>query len=78
MKRDDKRFDLAATALDQEAAADAPPTRWHRVIQQVGQSEEEAIDAYGRDRIGPNDRILIHELVLPQFDANGSIIPRVD
>ena len=70
--------DMAAIRAEMRKRDAARPTKWHRIVQQVGQSEDEAIDAYGRDRIGPDDRILIHELVLPQFDANGSIIPRVD
>ena len=50
--------------------------KWHRVVQQVGQSYEEALATYGADRIGPDDGIIQRELVRPQFDAQGRIIPR--
>ena len=44
----------------------AKPRTWHRIVQQVGQSEDEAIDAYGRDRIGPDDGIILREMVRPR------------
>lgn len=40
--------------------------RWHRVIQDVGQSEGQAIDAYGADRIGPNDCVMLRVIVEPK------------
>jgi hypothetical protein len=35
------------------------------IIKEAGQSNDEALDAYGRDRIGPNDRIVIWSIVDP-------------
>lgn len=35
----------------------------HRLIQHVGQTEDEALDLYGRDKIGPRDMIVIHRIV---------------
>ena len=52
-----------------EALADPePPTRWHIIIQHVGQTYEEALAEYGEDRIGPTARIRVCELVEPGPD----------
>lgn len=44
----------------------------HQVIQHVGQTEDEALDEYGREKIGANDLVILIELVGPQFDAEGN------
>ena len=55
----------------------SPPKTWdkyHSLIFREGQTEDEAIDDYGRDRIGPNDFLTIHKLVSPRFDAEDNMI----
>ncbi len=38
------------------------------------ETEDELIDAYGRDKIGANDSIIIFRSVAPRFDAEGDMI----
>lgn len=40
--------------------------RWHRVLQDVGQSEDDAINAYGPERIGIGDSLLLRVIVEPR------------
>lgn len=47
----------------------------HRVVQRSGQSESEAIDTYGRDRLGPHDLLVIRKIVTPTPRAAGSSDP---
>ena len=68
--------DVTAIEAEMRKLDAARPKQWHQVVQQVGQTWDEALDAYGRDRIGPDDGIIQRELVRPQFDAQGRIIPR--
>ena len=52
-------------------------TKWenyHSLIAREGQSEDEAIDEYGRDKIGPRDFVVIRKFVSPRFDADGKMI----
>ena len=35
----------------------------HRVIQRAGQTRDEALNAYGRDRIGPDDVAVLRVIV---------------
>ncbi|MBA4092060.1 MAG: hypothetical protein C0494_15920 [Sphingobium sp.] len=46
-----------------EALRSAGAVVWHRVIQQSGQTLDEALDAYGRDRIAPDDRLIVRKIV---------------
>lgn len=39
---------------------------YHRIVQGVGQTQDEALEAYGRDKIGPNDNLVIRRLVQPE------------
>lgn len=39
--------------------------RWHRVIQGVGQTRDEALDEYGRDKVGENDGVIVRQIVAP-------------
>ncbi len=39
------------------------PVIGHRIVQAVGQSQDKAITLYGRDRIGPTDRLIIRRIV---------------
>jgi hypothetical protein len=63
MSRAGKRLCVAeiATAPEERPA----PRRWHRIIQRVGQSYEEALAEYGPDRIGADDGIIVRIIVLP-------------
>ena len=38
------------------------------------ETEDELIDAYGREKIGANDSIIIFKSVAPRFDAEGNMI----
>jgi hypothetical protein len=44
------------------------------LIQHEWQTQDEAIDAYGRHLIGEHDRIIINRIVSPKWDAEGNII----
>ena len=46
----------------------------HRIIGTLGQTQEQALDAYGRDKIGPKDFVVVRTFVTPRFDANGNMI----
>lgn len=46
----------------------------HSLMAREGQTEDEAIDDYGREKIGPDDFVLIHVPVSPRFDADGNMI----
>ena len=35
----------------------------HRIIQRAGQTEDEAFDAYGRVKMGPNDFVIVREIL---------------
>ena len=47
---------------------------YHQIVARDGQSIDDAIDEYGRGRIGPNDFVVVHELVAPRFDSAGNMI----
>lgn len=36
---------------------------WHRIIQEAGQTQDQALDAYGRDKIGPDDNVIIRRII---------------
>ncbi|NML88800.1 hypothetical protein HHL26_06925 [Sphingobium sp. TB-6] len=46
-----------------EMASPHGPAIWRRIIQHSDQTEDEAIAAYGRDRIAPSDRLIIRKIV---------------
>lgn len=48
--------------------------RVHQLSAGNGQTEDEAIEAYGRERIGPNDLAIVLMPVSPRFDADGNMI----
>ena len=73
MKNPIKRLD-GLTASPQLRAAVAPPPPkpfivWHRGRQWPGQTEEEAFDAYGRDRIGPDDGVFFRRILPCRTDS---------
>lgn len=45
-----------------EKANQHGPAIWRRIIQQPDQTEDEALDVYGRDRIAPTDRLIIRQI----------------
>ena len=46
----------------------------HRILCKDGQTENEAREAYGRDKIGTRDFVIIRSIVAPHFDAAGNMI----
>lgn len=46
-----------------EAAKPGEDRPWHWLIKQPNQTQDEAIDAYGRDKIGPDDNLIIWQIV---------------
>ncbi len=50
-------------------AGDGGFEKVHRVIGRVGQTQEQALDAYGRDKVGPKDFVIVRVLVTPRLHA---------
>jgi hypothetical protein len=48
-----------------EAAKPAVVARWHRLLVDVGDTIERAVDAYGRDRIAAADCLIVRQVVEP-------------
>lgn len=46
----------------------------HQIICTEGQTVDQAQDAYGRDKIGPRDFVIIRTFVSPRFDNAGNMI----
>ena len=46
----------------------------HELVALGDETEDELIDAYGREKIGANDSIIISRSVAPRFDPEGNII----
>lgn len=42
-----------------EAAAPEGAPVWHRIVQAVGETQEQAIERYGRERIRHSDKLII-------------------
>jgi hypothetical protein len=59
-----RRLDNRVTDL--EARKARPLGRAHRLIQHEGQTQDEAIDAYGRELIGPDEMLIINRIVSPK------------
>ncbi len=57
-----------AGALENQAG-DGGFEKVHRIIGKLGQTQEQALDAYGRDKIGPNDFVVVRVLVTPRVQA---------
>ena len=41
----------------------------HRVICKIGQTQDQALDAYGRDKVGPNDLVIMRVMVSPRVQV---------
>ena len=63
---------LEAAAGAGDPSCDQP---WHSVIVHEGQSLADAVRAYGIEKIGEHDNLIIRRIVYPEFDAHGSIVP---
>ncbi len=46
----------------------------HRIVVKSGQTQQQAIDDYGRDRIGPKDLPIVRTFITPRFDVEGKMI----
>ncbi len=46
----------------------------HRIVVESGQTQEQAINAYGRDKIGPKDLTIVRTFITPRFDVEGKMI----
>jgi len=58
-----------------EGKATSPSVgKWHELVAPGNETEGELIDAYGREKIGSNDSIIILRLVAPRFDGDGNMI----
>lgn len=61
-----------------EARKPAVTSSCHRMIVQLGSSVEDAINAYGRERIGPADRLIVRTIVdapdMPRSPARLEIV----
>ena len=47
---------------------------WHQVIVREGQSLADAVRAYGIEKIGEHDNLIVWRLVSPKFDEQGNMI----
>jgi hypothetical protein len=65
------------SALEAAAGAGDPSSGkpWHWVIVREGQSLADAVRAYGIDRIGEHDNLIVWRIVSPKFDEQGKMIP---
>lgn len=65
------------SALEAAAGAEDPSfaNPWHRVIVREGQSLADAVRAYGIEKIGEHDNLIIRRIVSPKFDEQGRIVP---
>jgi hypothetical protein len=49
---------------------------WHEVIVREGQSLADAVRAYGIEKIGEHDNLIVWRIVSPKFDEQGNLMPR--
>lgn len=56
--------------LEKAMAAAKPPERWHRIVQRIGESVEDAIADYEEEHgpIGKHENTLIRRIVAPNPD----------
>lgn len=45
-----------------EAKENVAPAIWRRVVQEAGQTLDDALDRYGRDRIGAADNVIVRRI----------------
>jgi hypothetical protein len=65
------------SALEAAAGAGDPSCGkpWHGVTLREGQSLADAVRAYGIEKIGEHDNLIVHRIVSPKFDGQGNVIP---
>ena len=66
------RKDARAAALEGKVAPTARQRRYHVFYQWMGETPDDAIDAYGRDRIAKGDVVLITPVDLPRDSVDFS------
>jgi hypothetical protein len=49
-----------------ETAGRSGWARVHRIVQRLGQSESEALDGYGRERVGSDDLVIVRRIFSPE------------
>ncbi len=54
-----------------EAKQTVPIGNVHRIIQGSGQARDEALDDYGRDKIAPDDFVIVRRVVTPTHSDEG-------
>jgi len=69
---------LGSRVAELEARKARPFGKVHRLIQRQGQTRDEALDAYGRELIGPDDMVILNRIVAPRFNPDGSMLPYSD
>ena len=69
----EKRVAALETAAEAEDPQNAKP--WHRIIVREGQSLADAVRAYGIEKLGEDDNLIIRSIVSPKFDEQGRIVP---
>ncbi|MEP3226309.1 MAG: hypothetical protein ABJO01_10060 [Parasphingorhabdus sp.] len=55
-----KRLDNLERGLK---SSDNNPNVWHQLVWEVGQDFDDMLDEYGRERIGLDDGVIIHEVI---------------
>jgi hypothetical protein len=65
------------SALEAAAGAGDPShgKPWHSVTVREGQSLADAVRAYGIEKIGEHDNLIVRGIVSPKFDEQGIMIP---
>jgi hypothetical protein len=65
------------SALEAAAAAGDPSCGkpWHRVTVREGESLADAVRAYGIEKIGEHDNVIVNRIVSPKFDERGIMMP---
>ena len=66
------------SALEAGAGAGDPSCEkpWHNVTVHEGQSLADAVRAYGIEKLGEQDNLIVNRIVPPKFDEQGRIVPR--
>lgn len=52
-------------------AGDGGFEKAHRILCNIGQTKDEALDAYGRDKIGSNDLVVVRTFISPAYLGKG-------
>jgi hypothetical protein len=55
-----------------EASAPVASGIFHRTRQIAGETLEDAVTAYGREKIGPTDRLIVRQIITPRTRSAGA------